>query len=329
MADVGEEGRLGPVELGQRLGAPPLVLVGTGIGDGGGHGRGQQVVEAAVGLVHRHARVDAGNQDGGRAVGARREDRQGQGGGRWGELGADAHLREPVPDTLHVDGRSRADNVFERPDSVRVCAARRAQAGDRVCIQAGRTDQPGITAVGVERVEQDERQVERVLGQSLSRRGEHVGDGFGLAGLGGQVTQRPCPALGEHLSRHLDDGVEQAADLPGLVPDRAEREREEALLEVPVPVQEDVLSLQERLVACQGGVVRLANDRPRFRPARGEVLPHRARMLVAADDPVRVVVELHETRPPDDADGQVRGQADADGRAQTLWPLRHRAQRAG
>ena len=36
VADVGEERGLGPIELGQRLGPPPLLLVGPCVGDGGG-----------------------------------------------------------------------------------------------------------------------------------------------------------------------------------------------------------------------------------------------------------------------------------------------------
>jgi hypothetical protein len=51
VADVREKNDLGPVEFGQRLGPPPLILVRTGVGDGGGHAGGEQVVEAPVRLV--------------------------------------------------------------------------------------------------------------------------------------------------------------------------------------------------------------------------------------------------------------------------------------
>ena len=56
VADVGEEGGLGPVEFGQRLGPLPLLLVGPGVGDGGGDLAGQQVEEPLV----RHRRTPAG-----------------------------------------------------------------------------------------------------------------------------------------------------------------------------------------------------------------------------------------------------------------------------
>ena len=64
-----------------------------------------------------------------------------------------------------------------------------------------------------------------------------------------------------------------------------------------MPFEDDVLGLQERFVACQGSVMRLADDGPRFFPALGKVLRHRARRLVAADDPVSIVVELSRPRP--------------------------------
>ena len=69
-----EEGGLGAVELGQRLGAPPLLLVAPGVGDGGGDLDGDELEEAAVLVVERAARADAGDQHAGglRLPGARR-----------------------------------------------------------------------------------------------------------------------------------------------------------------------------------------------------------------------------------------------------------------
>ena len=171
------------------------------------------------------------------------------------------------------------------------------------------------------------QQVGFVLGQSLRRQDQNVGDRLGFARPSSEIAQRPCSPLCEHLGRHRDDGVKQAADLPDLVPDGTEKERKETLLQEPVPFEDDVLGLQERFVACQGSVMRLADDGPRFFPALGKVLRHRARRLVAADEPVSIVVELFPAPPPDDANGQVRSQADADGRGQALRPPGHRSER--
>jgi hypothetical protein len=43
VADVGEEVGLGPVELGERLGALPLEVEGAGVVDGAGELAGQQL----------------------------------------------------------------------------------------------------------------------------------------------------------------------------------------------------------------------------------------------------------------------------------------------
>ena len=79
MADVGKEGSLGPVQLGQRLSALLRLLVHKPVGDGGNHaGRDEivkapdgnydgreEIVKAPVRLVYWQARADTGNKDGG------------------------------------------------------------------------------------------------------------------------------------------------------------------------------------------------------------------------------------------------------------------------
>jgi hypothetical protein len=95
-----------------------------------------------------------------------------------------------------------------------------------------------------------------------------------------------------------------------------------------MPFKKDLLAFEERCVARQGRVVRFANHWPRFLPAFSKVLSHRARMFAAANDTIGVVVELDKSRAPDDADGQIRGQADADRRAQALRPPDRRSQRS-
>ncbi len=51
VAHVAEEGGLGPVEFGQRLGPLPFFFVSPGVGDGGGDLTGQQVHEALVPVI--------------------------------------------------------------------------------------------------------------------------------------------------------------------------------------------------------------------------------------------------------------------------------------
>ena len=327
MADVGEEGGLGPVQLGQRLGAPPLVFVRAGVGDGGGHTRSEQVVEVPVCLVHRQAGADPGDEDCGGAVGSWQDDRQRQSRIRQFGIGADGSRADPRPN-IHLHRRPQTDNVLQGPDRfLAPFQTDRLRAGKRIRLQTAQAHQTRLPAFGVQRIEQDEGHVEVVFGEGLRAQGEGFVNGLRLAGGRGKVTQGSYPPLTEHLAGHLDDGVEQAADPAGLVADGTEREREEALLQVAVPFKEDVLGLEKGRVASQGQVVRLADHRPRVLPALAEVLPHRQGMLAAANDPIAVVVELDQARTPDDADRQVGCEADVDRRAQALRPRLHRTER--
>ena len=76
VADVGEERRLGAIELGQRLGPPPLLLVGLRIGDRGGDLAGDQVEEAAIVVVEQPEGIEADHEHAGAAGLAGRRDRQ-------------------------------------------------------------------------------------------------------------------------------------------------------------------------------------------------------------------------------------------------------------
>ena len=100
VADVAEEGRLGAVELGQRLGARALLLVGLGVGQGRGDLPGDEVEEGAVLVVEGPARTDAGDQKRRRPGAARRRDRQDQGvpaAGRARRRRAGGRIDRPGP----------------------------------------------------------------------------------------------------------------------------------------------------------------------------------------------------------------------------------------
>ena len=58
VADVGEEGGLGAVQLGQRVGPPPLLVVGMDVGEAGRDLSGHQLDEPAVGGIERPERVE-------------------------------------------------------------------------------------------------------------------------------------------------------------------------------------------------------------------------------------------------------------------------------
>ncbi|MCX4585967.1 hypothetical protein [Streptomyces sp. NBC_01481] len=117
MADVGEEGGLGPVQLGQRLRPPALLVVGERGRQRPGHGGGEHLQKVPVGPGRREAGVDAHHQDALHL--ARAVQRQGQRlldwepGGRGvlpgrvaaGERGGRQRGRGTVGDHLRQPGR--------------------------------------------------------------------------------------------------------------------------------------------------------------------------------------------------------------------------------
>ena len=68
VADVGEERGLGAVDLGQRFGALALLLVGARVGDAGRDLSRQQAEEAAIVVVERPVRIQAGDKETGDAA---------------------------------------------------------------------------------------------------------------------------------------------------------------------------------------------------------------------------------------------------------------------
>ncbi len=63
VADVGEERRLGAVELGEFLGPALLRAIAAGAGDAGGEVARDQADEAAVLLVERAVAIQRGHQE--------------------------------------------------------------------------------------------------------------------------------------------------------------------------------------------------------------------------------------------------------------------------
>ena len=75
VADIGEEGGLRAIDLGQRLGALALRLVGARAGEAGGDLRGDQIDEAGIRFVERPIGVDARDEHAGRTRLALLDDR--------------------------------------------------------------------------------------------------------------------------------------------------------------------------------------------------------------------------------------------------------------
>ena len=63
VTDIGEEGRLGSIDLGQRLGAAAFLLIGLGVGDGRRDLTRHQPEEASIVLVEQSEGIEADDQN--------------------------------------------------------------------------------------------------------------------------------------------------------------------------------------------------------------------------------------------------------------------------
>ena len=200
VADVGEEVGLGLVELGQRLGAPPLELVGPGVGDARGQLSRDQVAEVAVAGVQR-------------AVAVEREHLEAVGPGPRRRLERD-HERLPRADRPEpggqveeqrlevVDDRGGAGERGGRGPGLLLGVGPHVDAlrGRRVLPgEAGAAGQARGAPVVVVQVDQREGQVRREMRQLVAG----AGDRLGLREVGGttrpQVPQGLHPPAGDDL----------------------------------------------------------------------------------------------------------------------------------
>ena len=79
VADIGEEERLGAVDLGQELGPPPLLFVSAGVGNRRGDVPRDGVIEVLISLVQQASGADGSDQEGRPPALARCDDRGEQG----------------------------------------------------------------------------------------------------------------------------------------------------------------------------------------------------------------------------------------------------------
>ena len=168
-----EERGLGAVELGQRLGALALLLVGARVGDRRRDLRPHQLEEAAVVLVEPQPRADAGDQEARGLV--RLLDGIGSDHGRVRRIGprSPRHARRSArrgarrPDRLGPPSPQRAASASS-------CASRRSTSAGLIGRRPSRRRRPrrgrAVRAVGVDQVEERERHVLAVRGERLRRR---------------------------------------------------------------------------------------------------------------------------------------------------------------
>jgi hypothetical protein len=327
VTDVAEEVGLGPVQLGQRLGPPPLGLVAAGVGEGGGDLVGHQTEEAVVGVVPAPVRVEPDDEEAGdrAALLPRRGDRQRDRLHRGHLPGAGRQVGEAL-EVLHQDVLA-GQEPGQRPHPVVV---RRQYPGQccRPRLDARRAAQPG-TAVVVDQVDGAEGQVRGVAGELLAGGGEHVVLGAGGPERRREIAQRAHSALADDLLGGLGDHAEQAAVAAVVAGQGAVGEGVVRLLPVAAALQE------EQQVLVPGGSTAVEHRRgarrdgvPDLRPHLGGGPAQRPEVLgLQRVVPVGVVVEEEQVRSPAGPHREARRQQDPDGVPQPGGPLLRRAER--
>ena len=242
MAHVGEEGGLRPVQLGERLRAAPLFIVGERVGNRGGHLAADEREEAAVAGVEQAVGIEPGDEDDGPA---------GLAGARDGEqrhprrrLGPDAG-REPAREirAAHLDHLSRREGLAERPGT----RLAQTDGGGRERTtggHAGAARQVERLPAGVGQIDEREGQVARIGRQGFRAPETGLGDGARVGGAGRQLAEQHELALADDPPGVVGVRAEDAAGAALVVRHGAVGEGVVGLLRVAVPLHDQ----EQRLV---------------------------------------------------------------------------------
>ena len=323
VADVGQERRFRPVQIGQRVGPAPLLFVG----DGGGKRRGQlvrqQLAEPAVHRIEGTPRIRPDHhRPGGR--GFPKGQYQGLPGTVLAEKFCDArdYVPKPVDDACG-------------PGTWRGVPAR--ELGQRTRQQ--RTDGgrgPAQRAVArplpvARHVHGDERQVQRLRVADRDGAAHRVVDGVRVHHRGRHRVEQVEPTLAQHPVGRFDHRAENGGDRAIAADDGAIGESEVPLLGLAAGHER-----QHQVVGPgrDAGVHHAGEHRGNLLP---DLPPHllRAatqgrRMFVPQN--LRVGVVVHQEQipgPQPEHDGKPRGQSDRHRRPHLGRPLLRRAQRMG
>ena len=328
VADVGEEVGLGPVELGERLGALPLEVEGAGVVDGAGELAGQQLEEVAVAVVERPVPVDAGDQEAVRRRLAALRQGQEDGAQRRLRPAAGGQVGEPALEVVDHDGPA-IERGQRGPDRVRAVRHQLVRGGHVLALEARAAGQVGGAGLPVEEVDQRERQV---LG-GVRELAAGLGQRLVRAELGGrpgtEVAQRAHSPVPDDLLGVLGDHAEHARDRALVVGEWAVGEGVVRLLHVAAALQEQLQRLVPgRLTRAQHVLDARAGVVPDLGPHHRGGLAERPRVLLAEGvAAVGLVAEEGELRAPGHPHGEARGDEHADHRLEAARPPVGRAER--
>ncbi|CUI61607.1 Uncharacterised protein [Achromobacter xylosoxidans] len=318
VADVGKKNGLGAIQLRQDFGAPSLLLIGDGAGDGAGRMLGDQVEEVAVGAIQRPPRTDAQHHDArDRAVSgpAQRQDAR-----PCGQIGpGPAWQCQPQRRQRHGLRFAIAGDGSQGPVGCRA----------RLRIHAGRGKQFEVRVAAS--IEQAERHVARVARQHIAdtpRRGGRPGGRHRLRAELAQGFQTP---RADDLLGGLGAGAENALD------GDAVRRQDRAVGEGDVDFFARQVAVEIVFLVVGPGSLAAAIDTrkhgadfgPDLAPAFLPGPAKRRRMLVGAQERnIGIVVQDAEILAPPEQDGKAGTQAQAQCRAQILRPQGGRPDRS-
>ena len=331
---VREERGLRPVQLGERFGAPFLVLVRSRVHHRRRNLPGDELEERRVLLVEAVARAHSRHEHAARTVRDVRRDRHHDACVRRVRPRAGRNVGEARAEMFDDVQRLSLERLANRPsDRIgrRVAEVDRLRAHHTASLRSRHPGESHALPVRVEQVDQGERNVSGVLRQDVR------GGGARLLGrprfhdrLRAEVSQCEHTSLADDLFGGLGDRRDDAADAPvgGRVGHRTVRDREVRFFGEPVPLhlEEDVVH-PRRWSAVEGRVDQRSDDVVDLPPALADGLPHRLRMLGAQDRTVRVVVQLDVVRAPPQQNRESVGQEEADHRLERLRPRLDGAER--
>ena len=156
VTDIAEKNGLGAVDLGERLGALALRLVGDSVDDHSRHRCGEQLEKCAIRLIQWQARAGTHHQHAGWVLVARKRDGPNECGADRFRIGAADQSWKAVTHVFHQYGMALGGNLGQRPSAVSGQIHRR-----RACGATGRqpcpSDEPGNAVRRIKFIKQRER----------------------------------------------------------------------------------------------------------------------------------------------------------------------------
>ena len=218
VADIGEEGGLGAIDLRERIGATALGVGSLGIGNGCRDLSRDQTEESPVSLIERPSRAGCDNEKSGQPLTARALERQQAGMLHQVRPGTGGNFDPAFRQTRNELRCLAREKRFDGPR-----AARGIESGwQRVLRQsAGVRDSASGMRVLIQQVDRGEWRAERVLLEHFAGATAALFDARRADSLRREIAQNAQPPLADHSLGDFGDDTEHASDPALIVVDRA------------------------------------------------------------------------------------------------------------